>query len=197
MPARLTLAIALLVLAAGVLAGPAVGDASAGAGNGGSAAPLNRAPGHCDGAYQPPRPGSTRLARKAMLCLVNRLRRAHGLRPLRYHPRLTRAAQAYSEQMASRRFFSHTDARGDTVSDRLRAQGYLGPRMSWTVGENLAWATGGLAAPTPILVGWHGSPGHRAVMLRPGFRDAGVGVVPVAPTGRAGATYTLVLGQRG
>lgn len=196
MSARITLAITLLALAATGLSRPAVSDAASGPGNGGSAAPLNLAPGRCDGAYQPPRPGSARYARKAMLCLINRLRRAHGLRPLRAHPRLIRAAQAYSDQMVSRRFFGHTDRRGNTVSDRLRAQGYLGRGMSWTVGENLAWATGGLAAPTPVLRGWHNSPGHRAVMLRPGFRDIGVGVAALAPTGRAGATYTLVLGTR-
>jgi uncharacterized protein YkwD len=132
-----------------------------------------------------------------MVCLINRLRREHGLRPLRSHPRLTRVAQAYSEQMVSGRFFSHTDRGGNTVSDRLRAQGYLAPGMSSTVGENLAWATGGLAAPTPVLHRWHGSPGHRAVIMRAGFEDVGVGVAPLAPSGSAGATYTVVLGTRG
>jgi uncharacterized protein YkwD len=195
--ARITLAITLLALAAAGLSRSAVSDAASGPGNGGSAAPLNLAPGRCDGADQPPRLGSTRQAGRAMLCLLNRLRREHGLTPLRAHPRLTRVAQAYSGQMVSRRFFSHVDGRGNTVSDRLRAQGYLVPGTSSTVGENLAWATGTLAAPIPILQSWQGSPSHRAVIMRAGFEDVGVGVAPLAPSGGAGATYTVVLGTRG
>ena len=43
------------------------------------------------------------------------------------------------------------------------------------VGETLAWATGMTAQ--WVVDRWLASPPHRAVMLRPGFRRVGIGIV--------------------
>jgi uncharacterized protein YkwD len=44
---------------------------------------------------------------------------------------------------------------------------------------------------------WMDSPGHRANVLKPGFRELGVGVVARAPeSDDAGATYTVDFGVR-
>jgi uncharacterized protein YkwD len=44
---------------------------------------------------------------------------------------------------------------------------------------------------------WMHSPGHRANVLKPGFRELGVGVVARVPVGgAAGATYTVDFGVR-
>jgi uncharacterized protein YkwD len=55
-----------------------------------------------------------------------------------------------------------------------------------------------LATPAAIVASWMASPGHRANILDPDFRDSGVGVVARAPrryaNGQPGATYTQQFG---
>lgn len=128
--------------------------------------------------------------------MANRFRRAHGRRALRSNVKLTRAAQSYTVQMATRRFFSHTSPGGGTMVDRLRGAGYIASGGTWAVGENLAWGTSYLAAPAMIFDAWMRSPGHRANLLRPTYREAGIGVAEPAPSGIAGATYAIEFGTR-
>lgn len=158
--------------------------------------PLAAVASHCDGAHQTPHPGATRRTRAAVLCLVNRFRRAHGRRALRLNRQLTRAAQRYSAEMAARGFFAHTSPSGGTIVDRLRDSGYLNTGGSWAVGENLAWGTNHLAVPAQIVYGWLQSPPHRANLLRAKYREAGIGVAYPAPAQSTGATYTLEFGVR-
>jgi uncharacterized protein YkwD len=40
------------------------------------------------------------------------------------------------------------------------------------------------------------SPGHRSNMLRPSFRDIGIGIAMGTPFGGSGATYTTDFGVR-
>jgi uncharacterized protein YkwD len=42
-------------------------------------------------------------------------------------------------------------------------------------GENLAWGTGDAGTARAIVAAWLASPEHRANLLRPSFRRAGVG----------------------
>ncbi|MCA1689917.1 MAG: CAP domain-containing protein, partial [Actinobacteria bacterium] len=59
--------------------------------------------------------------------------------------------------------------------------------------ENIAAAGGYLATPAATVKMWMGSPGHRANILDPAFRDTGIGVAPAAPallTTGPGASYT-------
>lgn len=150
----------------------------------------------CSGALDVPSRVTQRRARAAVLCMANRFRRAHGRRALRSNVKLTRAAQSYTVQMATRRFFSHTSPGGGTMVDRLRGAGYIASGGTWAVGENLAWGTSYLAAPAMIFDAWMRSPGHRANLLRPTYREAGIGVAEPAPSGIAGATYAIEFGTR-
>jgi uncharacterized protein YkwD len=131
-----------------------------------------------------------------MACLINRYRARYGLAPLRQNVLLTRAAQAYSAQMASRRFFSHVSPRGSTTLDRLRAVGYI-PRFGrWVVGENLGWAEPGHAAPRFVFGAWTRTSVHRVNLLHPGYRELGVGVARPTPFGAPGVTYVVDFGAR-
>jgi uncharacterized protein YkwD len=152
----------------------------------------------CKGASR--RPGRTRrsrrIARKAVLCLLNRERRAHGLQPLHSQPRLFKASFRHSRAMVKRRFFSHVQPGGIGLLTRLVRIHYL-PARAWRVGENIAWGQGSYDSPKNTVRAWMHSTGHRANILRPGFRQIGIGIYRGVPTGRkSGATYTTDFGFR-
>jgi len=107
-------------------------------------------------------------AERLLLQEVNRTRTAHQLAPLRLDVTLHRAARSHSIDMLERNYFSH-----GSFAERLRTFGARGPRL----GENLAWGVGTAADARYIVRLWLGSPGHRANLLRPGFRRIGVGAV--------------------
>jgi uncharacterized protein YkwD len=135
----------------------------------------------------------------ATLCLINTVRRSHGLVALRRDPKLARAARGHSRDMVRRRYFAHSTPDGLGIADRIGATGYMWPRRRWLVGENLAWAWGGRDSPRDIVRGWMHSPPHRAEILRRSFRDVGIGVVSGVPRALppGGATYTADFGVRG
>jgi uncharacterized protein YkwD len=103
----------------------------------------------------------------AILRAVNQVRIAHGRRPLRLGPALHRAARAHSVDMVRRGYFDH-----GPFAQRLRR---FGVRASY-VGENLAEATEPSFSAGLVVRMWMTSPGHRSVMLDPGFTRVGVGV---------------------
>ncbi len=115
----------------------------------------------------------------AILREMNQTRGAHGLRPLALDPALLRAARFHSAAMLRGGFFAH----GDFFS-RIRRFGARGPAF----GENLAWGTGRYASAQGFVSRWLASPGHRANLLRPGFRRVGVGAVTGSFQGYSGAT---------
>ena len=134
--------------------------------------------------------------RSAVLCLVNAQRTQRGLPPRRVSPRLRNAANRHSRDMVAQRFFDHRSPAGHDVIDRARDAGYVKPRRTWSVAENLAWGTGTFATPRSVVRQWMESPGHRANILNGSLRDAGVGIAASTPEGGLGGTYTLVLGRR-
>lgn len=140
-------------------------------------------------------------ASSATLCLLNKQRAAHGLRPFRVSAPLRKAAVGHSRDMARRDFFSHTAPGNVSFADRIQRANYR-PRGSWSVGENIAWGSGHLATPESIVRGWMKSPGHRANILNGSFRAIGVGVargVPYAASAavdRTGALYTTDFGSK-
>ena len=121
-----------------------------------------------------------RLARAAV-CLINERRAARGLRRLRLNNRLSRAARRHTRDMVRHRYFAHVSRRGKDIVDRLYGTGYLGGRFSWTVGENLAWGSGGRGTPRKIVRSWMQSPGHRRNILDPRLRLIGVGIAAGSP----------------
>ena len=109
--------------------------------------------------------GLTR-AEARLLQDLNRVRAAHGLAPLRYDPRLQRAARAHSRDMLVNQFFQH-GAFGERML-QFDVRGTL-------TGENLAWGNGPLGTASGIVRAWLASPEHRANLLRPGFTRIGIG----------------------
>jgi uncharacterized protein YkwD len=169
----------LLVLALLALAGPSPAVAA------------------CPGEHGLPAADTTGQARKATLCLLNAERRRHGAPRLRQNARLRRAATRHSRAMVRERFFSHVAPSGSTMVGRIVTAGY---RRWASLGENIAWGSGSLAAPAAVVRSWMDSPGHRANLLDPRFREIGIGIVPGAPrtlpAGQSGATYTTDFGVR-
>ena len=136
---------------------------------------------------------------RAVRCLVNAQRAAHGLAPLRPSRQLRLAAEAHGADMVSHRFFAHVSPFSGAVTDRVRRAGYLAHREDWALGEDIAWGEGSLSTPESIVTAWMNSPAHRAVILDGDFRDAGVGViagVPVDDDSMPGATFVLDVGVR-
>jgi uncharacterized protein YkwD len=99
--------------------------------------------------------------------------------------------------MVTAGLFSHDSPDGRDFEDRILAAGYRSLGAGWTVGENIAWGTGSLATPRAITAAWMNSPGHRANVLEPDYREIGIGVALGTPgAGADGATYTSDFGAR-
>jgi uncharacterized protein YkwD len=111
-----------------------------------------------------------------LLDQVNALRAQHGLPRLRASQELAAAATAHSLQMARLGYFSHNSANGSPFSSRIStfypARGY----RSWTVGENLLWASPDVSAARALRL-WLSSPPHRANLLSPRWREIGLAAV--------------------
>lgn len=103
---------------------------------------------------------------------INAIRQQQGLAELRHNDKLAQVARSYSRRMAEQNFFAHVSPQGDTLSDRVKAARIF----YFMVGENLFTSTN-IPQPTSVAVdGWMNSPGHRENVLRPEFRETGVGV---------------------
>jgi uncharacterized protein YkwD len=149
----------------------------------------------CANATLQPDPGNLGTIETATLCLLNGERADRGLRPLSIDRRLERAARAHGGDMVEHRYFSHDGRNGSRPAQRIRAAGYLSGGGSWRIGENLAWGTGELATPRSIMAAWMNSPGHRANILQPAYREIGFAVLAGNPSsGGDGATYVTEFG---
>jgi uncharacterized protein YkwD len=107
--------------------------------------------------------------RREMLARVNRERAAHGLAPLRRHPRLDDTAQAHAQDMFTRRYYSHDTPEGKSVMDRIQVLGY----RARYAGENIAR---GQYSVDEVMDGWMESKTHREHLLSPIFDDVGFGL---------------------
>ena len=114
---------------------------------------------------------------RAVIRAINRARAAHGLRALRPHRRLARAADAHTRSMLRSNYFSH-----GAFSSRVRR--YVSFRR---IGETIAMTT--RCSARKVVRMWLNSPPHRAVLLAGGFRRIGVG----RRKGRLGATRACVV----
>ena len=137
-------------------------------------------------------------AQDLTLCLLNVERRNAGLNSLGTDPLLEDAAEKHSSDMVARGYFEHDTPEGVTPQDRI-GQALYKPAGGWT-GENIAWGNGALVSPAAIVDDWMHSPGHRENILRPAFREVGVGIaLGKAPRASANdelraATYTTDFG---
>ncbi len=162
-----------------------------------AAAPASASAG-CHDKYAHPAQAGNATVKRATLCLLNRQRKAHGRRALKPNKRLARAARKHARDMVERNYFSHTTPGGVSFVDRIMRQDYVDPGQGWTLGENLAWGSYQLATPKSIVRSWMNSPGHRANILNPRFREIGIGVVRGAPQPdtESAATYATSFGTR-
>ena len=177
---------AVLVLCAVV---PAVGDARAA-----------KAISPCREANVHPSATNIRAADAATLCLVNRMRLAHGLRPLSPNRELDQVAASQVTSMVRWDYFADDRPTGQTPLSLVAATRYRGHAAQVAVGQNIAWGTGRRMTPLRIVAEWMASPPHREIMLDAEFRNVGVAVTPAVPAmlhaGSHGATYALEVGVR-
>jgi uncharacterized protein YkwD len=122
-----------------------------------------------------------------VLELTNVERARAGLPPLVLSIQLSEAAQQYSDVLATDACFAHTCGPVPEMVQRDAQAGYTG----WTaVGENIA---AGYPSPEAVVSGWMASPGHRANILNPDYRELGVGL---SSGGKYGAYWTQEFGAR-
>nr|WTB36315.1 CAP domain-containing protein [Streptomyces sp. NBC_00830] len=114
----------------------------------------------------PPAAGTS--AQAAVLALVNEERAKVGCSPVAASASLAALAQHFSDDMAARGFFSHTDPDGQTPWDRASKAGVTG-----LGGENIAR---GQADAQAVMASWMNSEGHRANILNCDYKTLGVGV---------------------
>jgi uncharacterized protein YkwD len=133
-----------------------------------------------------PRRSRTRTAmavlEEAVVARMNLVRRRHGLRPLRYSGRLRAAAVFHSRDMGRRGYFEHDSISGTPFWRRIErfypSRGF----RSWTVGENLFWASETYGAAFAVRE-WMQSPPHRQNILSRDWREVGIGAVYFANAG--------------
>ncbi|MFB9577910.1 CAP domain-containing protein [Streptomyces yanii] len=113
-------------------------------------------------------PAGDTSAQAAVLALVNQERAKVGCSPVTASAPLTSLAQKFSDDMAARGFFDHTDPDGRTPWDRASKAGVKG-----LGGENIAR---GQADAQAVMDSWMKSEGHRANILNCDYRTLGVGV---------------------
>ncbi|MET7628903.1 MULTISPECIES: CAP domain-containing protein [unclassified Streptomyces] len=118
--------------------------------------------------HQASSPAADTSAQAAVLALVNEERAKVGCSPVTASASLASLAQDFSDDMAARGFFSHTDPDGQTPWDRATKAGVTG-----LGGENIAR---GQADAQAVMASWMNSEGHRANILNCDYKTLGVGV---------------------
>jgi uncharacterized protein YkwD len=103
---------------------------------------------------------------------TNKERLKAGLPALKAQAILTRSATWMARDLATHRYFDHTDSTGRTMVDRIEEFKY---ENYCAIGENIAM---GQQTPKEVVAAWMASPGHRANILSRDYSEIGVGYVP-------------------
>jgi uncharacterized protein YkwD len=112
--------------------------------------------------------GTAKAAEAAVLSMVNAERAKAGCGPVRADAQLAALAGDFSEDMAARDFFNHTDPDGATPWNRAEKAG-----VSSLGSENIAR---GQADADSVMNAWMNSDGHRTNILNCDYKTLGVGV---------------------
>jgi len=151
----------------------------------------------CAGSQLRPEPANEAQVKAATLCLLNAQRARVGAQPLTQNALLQRAAERHSLDMVKRKFFEHRNPDGVEPAARIVRTGY--PPI--LIGENLAWGEEDESTPAEMVRLWMASPGHRANLLKPNYREIGIGIGYGAPqpqeVPRPAAVYTTTFGAGG
>ncbi len=120
---------------------------------------------------------------KEVIRLTNAFREKEELTAVKVDPRLTNAAQKFSDFMARTDRFGHK-ADGTTPAERAKKAGYA----YCIVAENIAYefSSGEFSAEelaTAFVDGWKASPGHRRNMLDEDVIETGVAIARGAKSG--------------
>jgi uncharacterized protein YkwD len=188
-----------LLLVLGALALPAVSAAESAAGG----ARASSSALACTGEDSSPNGRNAALIDAATLCLMNEIRVAHHLVPLRFNASLGRIASGQAGDMVRGHYFGDQSISGQSPFARILASRYAAHQagLHLHAAQNIGWGTGHTATPAGIVQAWMESPPHRAIILTASYRDAGVGVAPTVPSGFSGqwhgGTYAAEFGTRG
>jgi uncharacterized protein YkwD len=141
-----------------------------------------------------------RMCREILVDL-NAIRARHGLAPLRLNNELEAAAGQHTTEMLRRGYFSHSSANGAPYWKRIMGFYPVLPGVDWSVGENLLWTPGDVAALRAVEL-WMGSPEHRRNILAPDWRQIGIAVAirgdaPGVFEGRPVTVLATDFGSRG
>ncbi len=156
----------------------------------------------CAGEDSSPNGRNAALIDAATLCLMNEIRVANHLVPLRFNASLGRIASGQAGDMVRGHYFGDQSASGQSPLARIMASSYVAhqARLRLHAAQNIGWGTGHTATPAGIVSAWMESPPHRAIILTGAYRDAGVGVSPSVPSGFSGqwhgGTYAAEFGTR-
>jgi uncharacterized protein YkwD len=114
---------------------------------------------------------------QAVLSLTNDVRASRRLAPLDPSDALAAIARRHSQDMLDRGYFDHRTPEGLHSADRIARGGLTFD----ATGENIYMVKNATAGPTDLawgmVKGWMNSREHRANILTPDYRVAGVGVV--------------------
>ncbi len=103
--------------------------------------------------------------------LVNEIRTQNGLKALSTNWELSRVARYKSEDMATKRYFSHESP---TYGSPFQMMQNFGITYR-SAGENIAY---GQRTPQAVVNAWMNSAGHRANILNSSYTQMGVGFYP-------------------
>lgn len=101
--------------------------------------------------------------------LTNQERAKAGLKPLKIDAKLSQSAQAKSQDMKNKNYFSHTSPTYGSPFDQMKSNGITYK----TAGENIAM---GQRTAAEVMDAWMKSPGHRENILNPAYTHIGVGL---------------------
>lgn len=116
--------------------------------------------------------------------LVNKERKAAGLKPYTVNYSLQEAAWRHTEHMAKNKVMCHQGCGDGDPAQRIKATGY----KAATWGENVA---SGQRTSAEVMDDWMHSTGHRANIMNKNFTDIGVAF---ANGGAYGTSWTQVFG---
>lgn len=113
-----------------------------------------------------------RIEKEAFL-LINRQRKAAGVRLLKWNPRIASLAREHSNEMALHRYFSHTGLDGRLVDKRAIDKGLDRWRA---IGENIAYMRGYDDPAAFAVERWMLSPTHRDNLLDRRWKESAIGL---------------------
>ncbi|MBM7648704.1 putative YkwD family protein [Bacillus ectoiniformans] len=121
-----------------------------------------------------------------ILLLVNKERAKKGAQPLKFADDVDKVAQLKSEDMVKKKYFDHFSPTYGSPFEMMEKYG-----VSYTMaGENIA---AGYTTASAVMEGWMNSPGHRANIMNPEYKEIGIGI---AKGGSYGTYYTQMFVKR-